>query len=513
MRPNKSKAVETVRPCIFTFAALLGMVVAMLGAGATAALASAAPSQVKLGLNENCYISTWACWASPGYNTSQQPPSIVTLAAGGELKFADNTNFSADAIWMGSAPMCTGVPTSESTQWEGGCKFVQSGTYKFESPHLFVGDGFNYTKYEVIVEAAKVAGAPVVTTGAAAGVTETQATLEGGVNPEGKATEYHFKYGLTSNYGEETPVTSLAGTGSTEEMVSTLVMHLAPGTTYHYQLVAKNAAGTTEGADRTFKTPTPPGPPIVSTSQANAVDQTEATLKGTVNPNSQATSYYFEWGSSENYGNKTSELQVESDDSIHAETATLSGLEAGKVYHFRIVAKNPSETVTGSDQMFTTASPAPPTPAKKEPTPTPAPTPTSGNPTATTSSSPSAGQPGVEPASGPLFGSVKLASTQHSSSVHGTIDISQAGVGGQLEIALLATTASLAKVKHSSKARVGQFLLSSLKAGVVSFTVPLTSKAKSALRRHKHLAVTVQIVITPAHGAAVTVTKSVVLHS
>ena len=480
----------------------------MLSAGATAAPASAAPSEAKLELNENCYVGGWACWAPPGYNTSQQPPSIVTLAAGGQLKFADNTNFGADVIWIGSAPMCTNVPTSESTQWAGGCKFAQSGTYKFESPTLFMGEGFNYRKYEVIVEAAKVAGAPVVTTGAATGVTEAQATLEGGVNPEGKATKYHFKYGLTSSYGEETQVTSLAGTGSTEEMVSTLVMHLAPGTTYHYQLVAENAAGTTEGADRTFKTSTPPGPPIVITGQASSVGQTEATLKGTVNPNSQTTSYYFEWGSSESYGNKTSELQAGSDDSIHAETATLSGLEAGKVYHFRIVAKNSSETVTGSDQMLTTASPPPTTPAK-EPTPTP----TGGNPTATPSSSPSSGQPEAEPTSGPLFGSIKLASTQHSSSVHGTIDISQTGVGGLLEVALLATTASLAKVKHSSKARVGQFLRSSLKAGVVSFTVPLTSKAKSALRRHKHLALTVQIVITPAHGAAVTVTKSVVLHS
>lgn len=84
--------------------------------------------------------------------------------------------------------------------------------------------------------------------------------------------------------------------------------------------------------------------------------------------------------------------------------------------------------------------------------------------------------------------------------------------GDRLEVDLLATTASLAKAKHSSEARVGQFLRSSLMAGVVSFTVPLTSKAKSALRRHKHLALTVKIEITPVHGAVVTVRKSVLLH-
>ena len=82
-----------------------------------------------------------------------------------------------------------------------------------------------------------------------------------------------------------------------------------------------------------------------------------------------------------------------------------------------------------------------------------------------------------------------------------------------MEVALLAGSASLAKVKHSSKLRVGRILRSSLKAGAVSFSVPLTAKATSALRRHHRLALTVRIVLTPVHGAAVTTTKSVVLHA
>jgi hypothetical protein len=108
---------------------------------------------------------------------------------------------------------------------------------------------------------------------------------------------------------------------------------------------------------------------------------------------------------------------------------------------------------------------------------------------------------------------IKLAGVQHGKSVRGTIDVSQAGVGGRLEVALLADTVSLAKAGHSSKVRVGRFLRSSLKVGPVTFAVPLTAKAKAALRRHKRLALTVQIVLTPVHGAAVTVTKIVVLHA
>jgi hypothetical protein len=95
--------------------------------------------------------------------------------------------------------------------------------------------------------------------------------------------------------------------------------------------------------------------------------------------------------------------------------------------------------------------------------------------------------------------------------VHGAVEVAQAG--GRLEVDLLAGNASLAKAKHPSRVRVGRVIRSSLQAGAVSFAVPLTAKAKSALRRHRRLALTVQIVLTPVHGAALTITRSVVLHA
>jgi hypothetical protein len=42
---------------------------------------------------------------------------------------------------------------------------------------------------------------PVVTTLAATGVTATNATLHGTVNPNGSVTTAYFQYGLTTNYG------------------------------------------------------------------------------------------------------------------------------------------------------------------------------------------------------------------------------------------------------------------------------------------------------------------------
>ena len=140
-----------------------------------------------------------------------------------------------------------------------------------------------------------------------------------------------------------------------------------------------------------------------------------------------------------------------------------------------------------------------------------------GGGTTTSPTSPTGGSaPGAAPAS-PLVGSaseaIKLARTQHGSSVRGSVEISQAGVGGRLEVDLRASGASPAKAGHSPQVRVGRLVRSSLYAGTTSFTVALNAKGKAALRRHRRLALTVKVTLTPLHGAAVTVTHVVVLHA
>jgi hypothetical protein len=108
-------------------------------------------------------------------------------------------------------------------------------------------------------------------------------------------------------------------------------------------------------------------------------------------------------------------------------------------------------------------------------------------------------------------GAPSLRSTQHGPSVKGSLDVSQSGAGGRLEVDLLAKSASLAAAHRSGPVRVGRFVRASVSAGKVSFSVSLTARAKSALRRHHRLALTVRITLTPTHGATVTITKSVSL--
>ncbi len=294
MRPRTLSGPRTL--LLFALAALIGVAVAVLPALA------AAPSEAKLEVNENCVEADWPCWATPDSGANPAPASKVTIAAGGEVKFADNATAAA-VVWVGSAPACSGVPTSATTKWEGTCKFEQPGTYKFESSTLFnEGGSLDYTKYEIVVESSTTGTTPT------------------------------------------TPTTT------------------TPTTT----------------------TPTTPTTPT--------------------------------------------------------EPSHDSPLEGGSR-------------------------------------------------------------------------ALKLAGNQHGSTVHGAIKVSQAGSGGRLEVGLFTAGASLAKAGHPAQVRIGRLVRSSLTAGSVPFSVPLTAKGKAALRRHRHLTLTAKITLTPPHGAAVTITRGVVVRA
>jgi Calx-beta domain-containing protein len=98
--------------------------------------------------------------------------------------------------------------------------------------------------------------------------------------------------------------------------------------------------------------------PSATTDPASSVGQTSATLNGTVNPNGKATTYRFEWGPTTAYGSSTQVAGAGSGSSPVAVTAIISGLTAGKTYHFRVVATSAAGTTFGGDQAFTTAQPA-----------------------------------------------------------------------------------------------------------------------------------------------------------
>jgi plastocyanin len=107
----------------------------------------------------------------------------------------------------------------------------------------------------------------------------------------------------------------------------------------------------------------------------------------------------------------------------------------------------------------------------------------------------------------------KLASAQNGQTVHGSLDVSQAGAGGRLEVQLLAKRASLASAGRSSRVQVGRLVRSSVRAGRDTFAVLVNAIARRALHARGHLALTVKLLLSPAQGSAVALTRSVVLHA
>jgi hypothetical protein len=99
--------------------------------------------------------------------------------------------------------------------------------------------------------------APVAATGAAAQVAQTTATLAGTVDPnDALLSDCRVEYGTTAAYGQDAPCSALGLVGSGPQAVTASLAGLAPGTLYHYRLVALSGAGEGVGAEETFTTVT-----------------------------------------------------------------------------------------------------------------------------------------------------------------------------------------------------------------------------------------------------------------
>jgi hypothetical protein len=205
----------------------------------------------------------------------------------------------------------------------------------------------------VVTAVAVAASSPTVTTGTHSHVTDTSAVLHGSVNPNGKATTYYLQWGLTTEYGVNS-VAHSAGHGTKPVAVSTTATGLIPGTTYHYRLVATSGSGTAVGADRTFTTAGNP-PPVVATGPASQISKNGATLTAVISPNKQATTYYFQYGTSTSYGLQSIPAAVPAGTVPVTVTVTLTGLEARTIFHYRVVALHGNTAPQpGADGSFMT---------------------------------------------------------------------------------------------------------------------------------------------------------------
>lgn len=197
-------------------------------------------------------------------------------------------------------------------------------------------------------------------TQAATGVTATGATLHGEINPKASATAgYEFMYntnGACTAGATTEPRPEATGKGIAAEQALT---GLQPNLEYTFCAVATHLEGgnleTTLGAPLSFKTLA--APPAVEALGASGITPFAARLEAVVNPNNQATTCKFEYGTAATppYGTEGAcEPATLGGFGGRGVALTLGSLTSGTTYHYRILLENAGSEKSEQSGEFTT---------------------------------------------------------------------------------------------------------------------------------------------------------------
>ena len=175
------------------------------------------------------------------------------------------------------------------------------------------------------------------TTTPATNITSSSATLNGTDDTNPTAT---FQYGTTTGYGLTAgPVPVVNGEAHAD------VSGLSANTTYHFKIAG--------GQDLTFKTLPNPTPPGIADQHATAVNPGQEHVSALLDANGAETTYYFQYGRSTSYGNRSEPATVPADSHATVQ-AELTDLRPYTRYHWRLFARNAAGNTAGRDHTFRT---------------------------------------------------------------------------------------------------------------------------------------------------------------
>ncbi len=106
--------------------------------------------------------------------------------------------------------------------------------------------------------------------------------------------------------------------------------------------------------------PLAPEAPLVETNESVSVSNSTAVVSGQVTPNGAAATYWFDYGETTAFGDRTAKQAIGSGYARLPTPAYIAGLRANTKYYFRLSAENRFATVNGAMFSFMTNSNPPP---------------------------------------------------------------------------------------------------------------------------------------------------------
>jgi hypothetical protein len=197
---------------------------------------------------------------------------------------------------------------------------------------------------------------PGVVSGAASGVSEFSATLNGVVKLEGTGpASCVFVWGSSPEDLSHQAVCEPGEVTGEEEAVHANIGGLVSGSEYFYRLQAtRESTGATDTGEQAAPVSFVTLGPTIESESASDVASTSVTFGAVISPRGEEASVSFEYGPTTAYGTVTGVETLNG--GVHQAVVSMhaQGLAPGELYHYRVVVKSALGVSAGEDQTFIT---------------------------------------------------------------------------------------------------------------------------------------------------------------
>lgn len=268
-----------------------------------------------------------------------QSPTNAVVPAGADLLLTSGV-FGAEPIQYQWQYGGANLPDATNADLRiPGVSLSASGVYSLMASNSFGVDGSSNATITVL---------PLVaTTLPVSGISATGAVFHGQLTLGSNPSAAWFEWGVDTNYGNLSGLTNLTAHANT--LIGAPVAHLNGQLTYHYRVAGSNSLGVVWGNDLTFQVGLAP---TAATLPAQPDSAGSALLNASVNSEGRETSVFFRWGSPNSLLFKTTPISAGDASIPFSVQARLSGLKAGQLYSFQVVASNALGTVSGAPLEF-----------------------------------------------------------------------------------------------------------------------------------------------------------------